>query len=423
MDGIEFKKPQIEIILWTVLGQLLGFATLPILATLVGEELLGEYGAIASLVVFAAPIIALRSEVVTPPLLEAQRVSYGSLAITTSMVIGVASGACSLIYFGVGEGGVYIATHALPITLLVFASAVSMPFLGEATAQKKYKEIGFARVFWIGFGAVIQVLLVYLVGPSFAVMVYGLAISRILGVWILSRATITRRWKFNLKEWVDQIADIAKSHIHQILQGSSAAFFNGAALHVPILLVGALWGPGCAGQFYIANMLARGPSSIMVHGLNRVYCGKFAETKTDGRSALFKRQCASNLLIGLLCLCPLALICPFLIDSFFGEDWSLALQMFFVLLPAALLQLVASPIAGTLLMMGKSKTQLRFDFARSAVALLGILACSQLDLGPVIGLMTYSLSMSGFDAGYLCITHREIKSQSVHIKHYVGNEA
>jgi len=177
-----------------------------------------------------------------------------------------------------------------------------------------------------------------------------------------------------------------------------AALLNSGGQLAPTLLVAALHGAEVAGWFALAQRILTTPIFLSV-AASRVYlseAARLARAKSSGIEALFMATTWRLLGFGVFSLGIIVAAGPQLFALVFGSAWTEAGRFAQVLAFMSLGQLVANPIAQTLVVIERQDIQLAWDAIRFGMLLLVFFAAYQFTWSPLltIGVLTVAATLS-----------------------------
>jgi O-antigen/teichoic acid export membrane protein len=141
---------------------------------------------------------------------------------------------------------------------------------------------------------------------------------------------------------------------------------------VPVLLLTAWWGPVAAGLFVVGQRLVGVPIGLIGDSAGQVYIAELAAAQRGDRSALpplFARYARTLALLAAATAAVLFLVGPGGFALALGAEWADAGRMVRWQSVALGIQLIAIPMAHTLVVLAFQNRQLLWDAARLAATL------------------------------------------------------
>lgn len=158
-------------------------------------------------------------------------------------------------------------------------------------------------------------------------------------------------------------ASIARKHSSFPKTLLPAHLINSLSSQIPVFALNYFGGASTVGNYSMSQRIVGSPLQIIGSVFNDVFRGESAKSFRENGNfvriyiSTFKRLT----LIGLVVFPTIALLSPILINALFGEEWKLASSYIYILLPMFFLRFICNPLAGTYIILSKSKFDLRWQ--------------------------------------------------------------
>jgi O-antigen/teichoic acid export membrane protein len=212
--------------------------------------------------------------------------------------------------------------------------------------------------------------------------------------------------------WERPLRLLARRHWHYPAYSAPAALLQSAAQFLPAVLVAALYGPGAAGWFGLAQWTLDFPARLLSGSASAVYLGEARGLDPAALRRLFLRTARHFAVIGLLGMAPLVAFGPALFALVFGETWRPAGEFVQCLIPVQLVRFVVIPISQTLNVL--QRQDLHLLSAGLNIAALGLAFGLGYGLGlpALTTLLLFSLGSAAAYLVYLGLTWRTVLRSS-----------
>lgn len=197
----------------------------------------------------------------------------------------------------------------------------------------------------------------------------GLAVGQLAGVLSLA-GSIRGRVPLTTRKSGPSDATMLRRYKSFPLLMAPSGLINALGLQAPVLLMAALYGSTVAGWLGMTQRILSLPIALVGVALSQVYLGEFSAAKRAGSvdlGRLFMRASARLGAAGVVLALGLVVLAPTAFAWVLGEEWRVSGDYARALAVASALQLVASPLSQTLIVMGRLKTQAAWDCARLAL--------------------------------------------------------
>ena len=178
---------------------------------------------------------------------------------------------------------------------------------------------------------------------------------------------------------------------------------NALSVQLPQLGVALLFGMAIAGQFGMMAKILAVPVALVGQSIGYVYAGEIARLKRDGTSTIvriFDRLAIRLAAVALLMVCFVVTLGEPVFAWLLGEPWRMAGQLAVLYSASTALQLVTAPLSQTLIIAGRTKSQLAVDLVRTLLILATFIIMSNLDASVEATVLAVGLSSAG---GYLIL--------------------
>lgn len=188
-------------------------------------------------------------------------------------------------------------------------------------------------------------------------------------VWYLKRTFS------DIKKWfksgsIPKLKKLAVEYRRYPLYSTWEAFFNQAALHLPILVIAASSTTGEAGQIMLAMYVLQLPLGLLGSAISQVYLSKAPEEYLRGNLASFTYNLVRHLIkVGAFPIIVIGSLSPVLFPLVFGASWERAGWLVVWMTPWFLLQFLASPVSMALNVVGAQRAAMVLQFFGLAVRL------------------------------------------------------
>lgn len=184
-----------------------------------------------------------------------------------------------------------------------------------------------------------------------------------------------------------------------------SSVINTMGIHLPVVLLGALYGTAAAGWFALAQRTVGIPMYVVASATAQVYLGEASRAQASGSLVrLFDRTATHLLLGGVLPGLVLAVFGDTLFATVFGQEWAVAGRYAQLMTLAFLMQLVVSPVSQTLTVMGKQGFQAAWDVARLGATIAAFVLAHRLGHSATFAVGSYGIAMAACYGGLLVLT-------------------
>lgn len=300
----------------------------------------------------------------------------------------------------------------LPFAL--FVASITQALASWAVHARSFEALGRMRaVQGVGQAAFQVVLGVLHIGPLG--LLAGDLAGRTLGTQQLSRSVLASLRSTQLS--VSGVRRQARKTWKFARVMTAASFLSAVSLQLPFLLIPMLFTLEASGQYFLAYRVLILPASLVAAAFSQVFFGEAVFRRSDGPDL---HEFARNAVVALLIFSiptygMVTVVGPALIQTAFGDEWMPAGQYAQIIAPWLMLQCVASPISGLLVVGRREGESLAFTAVGLTleIAAIGIgAAMNSLIAGLVILSITSVLLTLGSLWRFLRVANVELRELS-----------
>lgn len=300
-----------------------------------------------------------------------------------------------------------LADWAWTIPLLASLVGAHQVFNPLAIRARRYNAIAQRSLLTAGGAATAQVG-AGLAGAGFGGLVVGYGLGQALGLTSLLRGSGIGRnvWSDALEAGVRRVA---REYRRFPMFLGPAALLNVLSLQLPVVLISGLYGPDESGWFGMTQRVVGVPVALVVLAMGQVYLGEMAQALIHRPAAalrFFDRASKALSVGGLAIAIGLATLGPWAFQWLLGATWQVSGDYARALAISLAAQVVASPLASTLAVLGRQPLVLFLDFTRLSVMTLAIVWVAEVGGSSLEAV--WALGVSGFAtyaAYWLCSRH------------------
>jgi O-antigen/teichoic acid export membrane protein len=313
-------------------AQAISMAFAPLITRIYGPDAYGLLGVFMATVSIVAPVAALAY----PMAIVLPKRDKGARAIMQlAFIISASVAALALVAFGLaGEqafalvGAAEIGAFALLIPLVLLLSAyheIGQQWLIRKHAFRASARAAVTRSFLVGsaktaagvfypFGSVLIGL--YVAGIALHGVLLSLAAQR-----LPDRFVDARRWV----GW-SAISSAARAHRDFPIYRAPQSLINAASHAVPLLLLGAFFGPAAAGFYALGRTVLGIPAGLVAQAVSMVFYPRITEAAHRGESGqrLILAATGGLILVGIVPFGVIFFSGPLLFSWIFGHEWAVA---------------------------------------------------------------------------------------------------
>jgi O-antigen/teichoic acid export membrane protein len=369
----------------TALGQLLAFAAAPFLTRWLGPQAFGEFGVYVAVLGALSGAVSWRLGLAVPvPGDDREATAIVGAGLFATVV------SCAIVALGIALVGTQLTrdwfeleTAApllwfVPIALL--GIGVGDVLGGWGLRHRQYQALVAQRVTRSTWTTGWQLVHAFFRRASAHALVIGDAVGRIWSIVPIARiAWRTERERGPLPDW-SAIRAALRAHRAFVLAATPANLLNKLGEWIPVLLLTAWWGPVASGLFVVGQRLVGVPIGLIGDSAGQVYIAELAAAQRGDRSAfrpLFARYARTLAMLAVVTAIVLFAIGPSGFALALGAEWADAGRMVRWQSVALAIQLVAIPMAHTLVVLAFQNRQLLWDAARLAATVGAFLLARQ----------------------------------------------
>jgi O-antigen/teichoic acid export membrane protein len=392
------KKPFLTLMGAGVASQFILLLISPLLTRLYTPEELGAYGIFIALCATMAGIAGGRLELAIP-VAKAKQLATELLLLTILLAIPMSA------FLG---GLVIWAASALEFTLIPKGFAMWLPVAALAIVlfqainywllwNKDYS--GAAKARWTQGGAMATVQLVagYLGSGAWGLIV-GHTIAQFLGGVIGGGVTIVKEATLSVAQLsLKKLLALLQEHKSYPIVMAPAALLNMAGQHLPILLIGWVYGAKAAGFYAIAQRVCGAPLALVGQAIGQVFAAEapqLLQGPLEKVRPAFARLIKYMLFGGGLFVVLLGMFAPDTVAVVFGEEWRGAGVLMQILSLVFVLEFVVTPVSLTLSFLGDHGRQLWWDAVRLLSILVTFALAVQFDLSLYEAMIALAFALS-----------------------------
>ncbi|WP_338538508.1 oligosaccharide flippase family protein [Janibacter terrae] len=371
------RRGLLAIVGGTAAGQLIALVGAPIISRLYPPEVYGPFAVISALVLPAATVAALRYELaIAVPVEDLEARTLVSIGLRLSATLSVAAAVViAAIHRPLG--------HLLGVapdvaSLLVWVPAIAGLMAGftvlnqMAIRKRAYGAIARRNILQAGAVTVFQVV-AGLLGGGAVGLAAGLALGQLVGLLSLAAAL---RPVLVLRVSKSQRRAVARRFRSFPLIMAPSGLINSLGLQAPLLLASALFGSTVAGWLGMTQRVIALPIALFGLTLAQVFLGEFGAARrgsTQDLQVLFLKTSRRLMVVGVVVGAVLMLAGPLIFSRVLGSEWRQSGVYSSALAIGLIVQMVASPLSQTIIVMGKNHYQAIWDVSRLVLCSLAVL--------------------------------------------------
>jgi O-antigen/teichoic acid export membrane protein len=388
----------------------------PIVSRLYAPEEFGAYAAAASLLALLLTVTCLTYERAVPLPVDEQVAAdlllvcaMTTVAITalTAAVLAIAGGRI----LGLFDAG-RVASYWWILAGAQLVGGLGVALMGWAIRLRDFRAIASARVSQsivsalVGVGA-------GLAGASAAGLVAGEACGRATGTARLLRTSARRLVRALAGTSRARLRHAARRYRRFPLLGTAPTLINAVGLEAPLLLLIAFYGAHTGGLFAFAQRLIGAPVSLVVVSVGQVFiaeAARQARTEVTTLPAFFRRTLRKLAMVTVPLMLAVGVAAAVLVEPMFGSAWDHAGTYILILVPFYTMQLVSSPLGGTLEVLERQDLLIVREVIRISLLTLAIVTAELLRLSAIWAVALLSAAGTLAYVIYTSITWYAVKS-------------
>lgn len=375
----------------TLIGQLVSFVALPVLARLYSPAEFGIYSVAMTITALAFPIAVLRLD---------RALLLPSLESTTKSLLYAAMAMAVLVSATVGVGTWLVGTFErdpLPsvlVALLLLTTAAVALFVPLVSRAGSYGSLG-ARTAAQSLTTTGAQFAFGLSGFTSSGLLGGAAIGTTVGAALLTSYARRLRGRTSLKKMVASLRHYWR--FPAIFM--PIAFLTLLAQQMPLLFGASVFGLDAAGTVGMAERVVAIPVTLLGLAVGTVFESELARSIRERTGGLLRRYLQTSLaltIVGVLTGALIGLFAPWGLTLLFGQEWAVAGQVAQAMSIVVATRLVASATRNLTQLLQRGLDSLVLEIARVALvaASAGVALFGGLELIPSLWLIYGALAVS-----------------------------
>ena len=230
------------------------------------------------------------------------------------------------------------------------AGGVTVALTGWAIRVRAFRQLATSRISQSIVTVMVQVA-AGVAGAATLGLLAGDTVGRTAQSARLSRGAAAKLMRTVRGTSVARLRWAARRYRRFPLIGSWPSLINAIGFEAPLLLVVAFYGAHTGGLFAFAQRLIGAPVALLVLAVSQVFVAEAADRVRTGSAdlgALFRRTLRQLALVVAPLMLALAIAAELLVGTVFGDEWHEAGTYILILAPLYTMQLLSSPLGGTL---------------------------------------------------------------------------
>lgn len=346
-----FKGDVFRLVGGTVIAQIIGIITIPIISRFFGPEAYGTAALFTAITSVLAVVACWRYElaiVIPEKDEEAASVFFVSLfaTVVTTLLVSLLTAFLAESIFKLLKSEVLL-PYKWFIPLFVFLQGLYMTFNYWNSRTKRFNRVAAAGIINSTTTRIINIITGFLGNASGGAMVKALTAGQLtasitIGTQIAKNDSAFLKSNFNSNEIISTIKKYKKFP----LISTWSAFLNTLSANLPAMLLTYYFSPSAAGFFAFGHRLLTMPLSLIGNSIGQVFFQRSAEAKHNETLAELTEKTFYKLI--LLCIVPTAILVIFAPEVFelvFGIGWREAGEYTRILAPWMCGVFVCSPVS------------------------------------------------------------------------------
>lgn len=363
----------------TALSQLLTILAAPALTRIYKPEDFGLVAIYMAIVSILGSVASGRYEQAIPlPMEDSESLRLTSLSMMCALATSLAAAFVILVF---GEtippllGASQIETILWIIPLGVLSHAILQTFSLAAIRQKQFPFLASSKILQSISTILVQLLGFPLGGINLAYAVVSGQVIAIANLFLR-----TRKGQQSAELSWHGIAETAVSYRRFPLFSSWATLLNTTGAQFPPIILAAVFSPGAAGFYLLAQRLLSLPSTLVSRAVGNVYLANSPNALRKGQLADLTLTIYTSLLKVAMLPCLAAfMLSPYVFAVVFGAQWTVSGILAQWLVIMTLAQFVFSPLSTVFGVIGKNKVGLVLQTILFTVRLCTIMVGAVLD--------------------------------------------
>ena len=383
----------------SVIGQLIGIITAPIITRLYSPADFGALGLFSSILAILAIAGGFRYDIALP--LAKNDEDAANLFIFFLLLLSVTTICLSLIIFLFGDNllSFFHIESLKPYGILLLIGFFGISFYGGLTSwvsrRRDYTRITHTRIYQSIGGSGSKIILGFFSTGPLGLLI-GTLLSQVMGIGTLVRYMWENDRAYFTTLSFSRMAENARRYIQFPLFSFPAAVINALALQLPVFMLTAIYGLQIVGMYSLAYSLLIVSSSLISSAMAQVFYAEVSNMMRENSNKIKELYVATTrklLVLGLPLIGIPCLLAPFLFPLIFGEVWK---EAGIYCLPLSLMALSNFVISPTSMLggYGFNHWTLLFDISRTALVFICFYLVQLFSLPVLSALFFYSLVMT-----------------------------
>ncbi len=404
----------------TAAGQLIALAVSPLLTRLLGPAAFGVFGVYLAVLGSLGAAASWRLGLAVPVPADDRE---GSAVVVAGVFATTLSTA--LVVLVVAAGGEWIATELLRAPEVApFLWFVPLSILGVGLTdvlsgwclrhrefpvmvrQRMVRSIGTSG--W-------QVAHALVTRTSAVALVLGDAVGRLWSVVAMARLIWRAEGERSAGMRWAEVRAALRAHRAFVLVTTPSTLVNAVGQWAPVILLTLWWGPVASGLYVIGQRVIGVPIGLLGDSAGQVYIAELAaraRSEPDAMPRLFARTAGGLAKLAALMAAGLLVLAPAAFDLAFGAEWRDAGVMVRWQSVALAIQIVAIPMAHTLVVLRFQTRQLGWDIARLVATALTFVAATRLEWSAVDAVALHGVTTAVLYLALIVLSWRAVADRS-----------
>jgi len=386
----------------TAVGQVLVFASTPLISRLYSPAEIGQFGLFFSFLTVSSVAVTARYELAIPGARDdPDAIALVRLSFTLSLLISLVCAGVLWLAIKWHLLSFELLPHWTPVAL--YAALVAIGLVSALrywfVRKREFDVIGRVQLVQ-GLGRAVVPVFLGLFHVGTLGLIVGEIAGRLLGVGRMLSALVV---SLPESQKGGRASSLAVARIYwkypAVLLPSGILDMLTTALPLPLL--SARYGVAVAGTFLIVQRLSMIPAALLATSVGDVFHSTIVESLRTGdpRAKSTLNRWAWHLMrLGLAVMLPAAVLAPFVLPWLLGPEWKNAGLLFALVAPWSLASLIVSPLSRILAIVERKELKFAYDIVALGLLVGSIWLSSKFDLGLVA---TVGLLSAGQVAAYI----------------------
>ncbi|MCX6599991.1 MAG: lipopolysaccharide biosynthesis protein [bacterium] len=359
----------------TIAGQACAVAVLPVVSRHFSPEEMGYFSSMVAAISVVAPVVCLHYELAIP-LQRSDRAASGLLHLSLGMSVVVALLGSVILIKGAslmfGESASIITSHWYLFPIVLLLTGINSSLLMRTIRTQQHGRNAASKFSQGAAQAAVQGAAA-LGGSGWSVLVWGQMTGLAAGILPLLYSKQTRSSAFSDRESWRHLTSLLRRYRRFPLLAVPSTLVNSAAVNVPIIMLGAMFGGGVAGLFGLGFRVLQLPTRLVGQAVSQVILARSPNALRDNNLGESVSEVSRVLLVaGLHTFLPLMFTAPALFAFIFGDKWREAGLFVQFLAPWIFAGFLATPLSMLVTVLGKQKQELLLQTAYLLVIVLAL---------------------------------------------------